>query len=208
LQASVYADYDSQLSLYAGKVCGELICVDGNDDSEIFNSSSTITWVSSIDETYQLLVHGVNSQVGNFELTVRQVERPVNDDCDNALPLNVGDTIQGSTVFAIQYNDNSTVPACGSATSLETPGVGLWYSLSGVQEDLVIVSIENSSFDTQVSIFIGSSCEDIVCIDGSSDPNGIALLTYETDTYLLLVHGLDGQVGDFELSIEAVAGQE
>ncbi|MFH1313513.1 MAG: FlgD immunoglobulin-like domain containing protein [Candidatus Eisenbacteria bacterium] len=65
-------DFDTKLSVYCGD-CGDLICVDGNDDECYDGASfllSTVTWCSQAMAEYKILVHGYGGAFGDFELDV------------------------------------------------------------------------------------------------------------------------------------------
>ena len=64
--------YDTRLSLFTGG-CGALECVTSNDDScDISGTRSTVNWESEDGATYLILVHGYNSNSGDFTLVVDQ----------------------------------------------------------------------------------------------------------------------------------------
>jgi len=70
LFAGAGATYDTKISVFC-KDCAEKTCVTGNDDvscSQIFRSG--VTWCSQLGATYNILVHGYSSGVGDFNLAV------------------------------------------------------------------------------------------------------------------------------------------
>jgi hypothetical protein len=78
---SPFTDYDTQLSVFDGS-CSDnaLECVGGNDDSPqcgINGVLSEVTWFAEVGEVYFILVHGYDSSIGAFELTVSEVVFPV-----------------------------------------------------------------------------------------------------------------------------------
>jgi len=63
-------DYDTKISVFC-RSCDEPICIDGNDDGCTNGASiflSTVTWCSQYGAEYLILVHGYESEVGDFEL--------------------------------------------------------------------------------------------------------------------------------------------
>lgn len=60
-------DYDSKLSVFTG-ACDSLVCVDGSDDFCDF--SAQVTFMSDSGKSYFFYVHGFQSDVGNFDISV------------------------------------------------------------------------------------------------------------------------------------------
>lgn len=61
------ASYDTKIHVYEG-TCGNLVCVDGNDDSCMLQSE--VTFSSSCGATYYILVSGFGGSTGAFDLTL------------------------------------------------------------------------------------------------------------------------------------------
>jgi hypothetical protein len=66
-----FSNYDTKISVFCGD-CGELLCINANDDSCSSPSGllSTVSWCSQAGAEYLILVHGYGSATGNFELSV------------------------------------------------------------------------------------------------------------------------------------------
>ena len=63
-----WTDYDTKLSVFCGG-CGGLNCVTANDDyhyPEVLRSS--VSWCSQWGTVYHVLVHGKDTDTGNFGL--------------------------------------------------------------------------------------------------------------------------------------------
>ena len=73
--------YDTRLSLFEG-ACGELICVDSNDD--FCGLQSMVEWSAMEGVDYLVLVHGFSSSAGDFTLlfTSQGIPEPGDDDGD------------------------------------------------------------------------------------------------------------------------------
>ena len=103
MHVQVEADYDSQLSIYAGNDCGNLLCVNGNDDNTVADgsASSNLGVFMESDATYRILVHGFNGDEGEFSLTLDAVDIAVNDQCSEAIELDLVSLQLGSTIYAL-----------------------------------------------------------------------------------------------------------
>lgn len=122
---------------------------------------------------------------------------PGNDLCSDAIALECGDTVAGTTIEA-SFDDE---PFCG--TSNTAPGV--WYSVS--HAGLITASTCNDAdFDTKLSVYEGE-CGALGCLDGNDDTPGCSGFTTELtwpstgDEQLLLVHGFGAATGNFNLTL-------
>jgi len=71
-------DYDTKISVFC-RSCEEPICIDGNDDGCTSDASalqSTVTWCSQYGAEYLILVHGYESEVGDFKLFLSEDGQP------------------------------------------------------------------------------------------------------------------------------------
>lgn len=209
------ADFDTQISVYNScDFSQENICEAGNDDGGICGGftggfGSQVVWQALDGNDYYILVHGVDLETGNFELSVDEVDDE--SVCESAATLELdtpisGTTIEGSTVtggFSCTYDQKGDVSIF--------PGVNVaWYKVIGTGNELSAeVTSALGAFGggfAQITLF--SSCGDIAssCVDGSYSEvfgNG-GTITWQSDSsveYYLMVHGNRGSVGNFELSL-------
>ncbi|MCP4123056.1 MAG: T9SS type A sorting domain-containing protein [Bacteroidetes bacterium] len=79
------ADFDTKISVYSGS-CGDLTCVDGNDDgSGCPGYTSELEVRTYVGTDYYIYIHGFSSETGNFDLSVTCA-----DTCE-AVTIEVGD---------------------------------------------------------------------------------------------------------------------
>jgi hypothetical protein len=205
------ADYDSKISVYEGSACNRLRCIDGDDDGcGGFSAPSTVTWDAKVGTTYYIFVHGSDSAVGSFALSVSLQLPPANDQCEGAITIastsGGGGRFSGSTELA---TSEESVRPCG--TEITSLGKGVWYSLSGVKGTVKLNMCGlNVNYDSQVSIYKGSDCRSLTCIDGDDDGCGgfqaPSLIEFTADTvdsvYKIYIHGVGSEVGQFEFDID------
>ncbi len=189
------ANYDTKISVFEGD-CGALGCVAGNDDAAGCSGfTSEVSWSSDGTESL-ILVHGFSSGTGDFDLTITCSDTADNDVCEDAIEINCGDTISGSTTTA-SLDDAGT---CG--TSNTAPGV--WYKIS--HDGLITASTCNAAdYDTKISVY-GDSCGALGCVAGNDDTSGCGITTEMTwgsdgSESLILVHGFSSQTGNFDLTM-------
>ncbi len=133
--------------------------------------------------------------------------QPPNDNCEDAILVDVGSVTAGTTIGASSDNlDN-----CG--TSISAPGV--WYRVVGTGDSLIAStcndgneSTGSADYDTKISVFSGD-CGDLSCVTGADDTQGCSSGTTKVSwpsafgvEYLILVHGFGSATGNFNLSID------
>eukprot|EP00980_Cylindrotheca_fusiformis_P011021 scaffold2533_cov137-Cylindrotheca_fusiformis.AAC.9 len=194
-------DFSKQVSLFEGS-CGDLICIDGGSyvsgfDNSVCYGSAGVSWDSVEGQDYYILVHGEYlGSSGNFDLYL-DVVHP-NHHCEAATPLALATEVEGSTFYGV---GQSTI-SCGEASEQSSNGV--WYTF--VNEESVAKPViattctlgEASSENVQISVFSGSDCDSLFCVDGSNstDPEGkcfikeagVAWLAEPNVVYRILVH--------------------
>lgn len=205
------ASFDTKISVFTGS-CGSLTCVGGQDDAAGCAGFTTSLDVVTIPgETYYVLVHGFGSATGNFSLTLSCPEPPVNDLCENAIPLQCEDVVSGNTEYATATGAPAT--DCFEDPWSDDMGPGVWYTLYGTGDDITLSTCDNANFDTKIDVFTGS-CGDLTCYAGNDDgpgcPGFTSELTFssvEGDMYYIYVsgytiNGILSATGDFTLTVD------
>ena len=124
---------------------------------------------------------------------------PENDACSTPIVLICGQTFEGATTEA-----TVDPQAINCYTSIQAPGV--WYSIVGTGEVIVLSTCNGFTYDTKINVYRGT-CGALVCTAGNDDGGDCATgstigFTSAAGTeYLILVQGYQGEVGDFELSV-------
>jgi hypothetical protein len=144
-----------------------------------------------------LILAGIGVGVGLI-LQPRQGELN-NSVCANSAPLFIGDTISGS----VGNSGVSKITTC-SPTKPNGEVKGRWFTFLGDGTSMTASTCGNTNFDSQISIYIGSSCESLSCVafsDNSpsccSSPDwecnstaaAISVATTLGVTYYICVHG-------------------
>ena len=139
----------------------------------------------------------------------------VNDECDGALPLACGQTIQANNEECATVDD---VEGCAAAQP-SSATAGLWYSFEGTGGEVTVSTCyPGTTFDTYLSVYEGA-CGDLTCVAGNDDQSEpdyddlcpvtfvASTVTMNTDlgqTYYVLVMGVFGESGDFEVGLSCV----
>ncbi len=137
---------------------------------------------------------------GPLAFTTLEQNLPVNAFCAGAVSLSCGQGATGNTALGVL----AQAPECGSGF-VSTPG--LWYTFAGDGSDVTLSTCDNAEFDTKISVWSGT-CSALVCEGGVDDAPGcggntsaVTIATSVGTTYFALVHGYDGGVGPFTITM-------
>lgn len=201
------ANFDTKLSVYTGS-CGNLSCVAGGDDAPGCEGNTSEVFFSSIaGNTYYVLVHAYEEQVGTFTLsaTCTPTCSPIeaNDECANAIAIEP----TGIGQCAPTTGDNS----CAFATGVENPPcdpyssiVDIWYSFNSGDQTSFVVSLAALTAE-EVSAALYTDCGSIEYVDceaGIDAPWIVNGLQPQTDYLIRVWNGGGPDAGTFALCIE------
>jgi hypothetical protein len=217
LQLTINSNYDMQLSVFEldsdedDANCQEdLVCVTGTEGMAPFYTAGSVVWNAEQDRIYYIFVHGFQA-VGDFDMLLGTVTPPENYQCANAIQLEPDEIIAGSTAFAAMDDefpgdDQNELASC-SASDRTSPGN--WYSLTGTGKPIQLSF--SSDFEAQLTVFSrngdGKGCDSLKCVGGirGSPPDfmsgSVSWDSRQGLVYYILMHGVEGQVGDFDLRI-------
>lgn len=124
--------------------------------------------------------------------------------CKDAVELSQSMSITGTT---INGTPDGNLDTCGDVSS---NGVGVWYTMEGTGTRMSVSTCDGSNFDTQISVFSGSSCDGgLKCEYGNDqrtncgqDASQLIFLAEKGQRYYIRVHGLRSSVGIFSLTVE------
>ncbi|MBL8745555.1 MAG: hypothetical protein JNK58_04270, partial [Phycisphaerae bacterium] len=198
---------DTILGLYSG-TCGNLTQRACNDDFCGFKSQLCATGLT-VGQVYYIQVASYDdASRGTYRVSVTCPcpPAPANDLCSGATLLAVPTAIGGVAGNTTNATVDSNVPVCGYS-QVNAPGV--WYRLVGNGRNLTASLCSTATqFDTKISVFCGS-CTQLICIENNDDDCGLASevswCSESGRTYYILVHGFNGQVGPFAISVSTEA---
>jgi hypothetical protein len=191
--------FKTAITVLAGN-CTSAICVAANDES-VINGCSEVTWLSTLDETYKILVHGYEEQEGDFGLSVVEEKVSVaNDFCVDATRVSLSPNVLTGTT------KNSTDDEVTTCMDVVQTGYGVWYTVVGSGDRIIASTCTKTSqdFDTKISVFTGTNCGSLTCVVG--DDNGCGLQSravwrgQPNVTYYILVHS--EEEGEFGLVVD------
>jgi len=114
---------NTRLTLFQGSGCSTQICVTSKDDGG--GNNNFLSFAALSGQTYRLLVTGVSASEGTYNIEIKELARPANDDCASALKL--------PTVPSSVGGDSSGSFSDFQATTCSVPPVsrGVWYNFTG-----------------------------------------------------------------------------
>jgi hypothetical protein len=161
---------------------------------------------------------GANINIGYYDDKPEQMwylEVVDNNKCKNAVTINCGQTISGTTANFTRDN----IDICGSASNQYPNTPSVWYRLTNIQPNTTVTVTtcsNNTNFDTQLGVYKASStCGLMECVTGNDDASGErcgqypfyqSKLTFTTDNnmekdYFIVVFGYSSS-GEFELRVD------
>ena len=139
----------------------------------------------------------------------------VNDNCEGALQITCGMTLMADNSDCANEDD---VEGCAGELA-SNPTAGLWFTFAGTGYPIdVTTCYPGTLIDTYMSVF-ESGCNGLVCIGGNDDqsepdyddlcPTSFTASTVNVESqlgviYHVLVQGVFGEAGSFEIGLECV----
>jgi hypothetical protein len=175
-------------------------CIDDISSGNIGNANVNIPLLAG--QTYYIMGDPESTGGGSVTFTLNcPVSPPSNDLICNAITINCGTTLNGTTI----NSTNSGVGEGGSCGTSQTTG-GVWYKVVGTG-DLMMVSLCATFWDSKISVYQGT-CTTPTCVGGVDDDGPSCVgssssyqwLSVLGTTYWVLVHGYS-TTSSFSLSL-------
>lgn len=187
-----HAGFLPQISVYSGTSCDTLSCEGGS-------STGSLAWRVVSGTTYYVLVNGLNTAHGDFDLSFSWESK---DTCEFATPISVNGAAVTQTTAEARLHD---VPVCGTTGFHTAPG--MWFSVNGTGNLLSATTCgADSDLDSHVSIF-RDSCSSLQCVGstGQDLPCGasgaVSWFSEANVAYKIYVSGRGSRVGSFALKV-------
>jgi len=192
------SDFDTMLAAYQGTAVDALgAALASNDDTN--GLQSMISFEVTSGETYDIVVDGFSSAMGNITLTYT-VAPPPNDNFANAelLAVNTG-TVSGSNIRATAEVDEPAHGAFG-------PTASVWYEWTPTVSGLARIDTFGSDFDTLLAAYQGTAVDALgAALASNDDTNGLqSMISFEVTSgqkYRIVVDGFfTGATGNIVLN--------
>jgi hypothetical protein len=182
------ATFDTTLGVFTGGAVNALTSVASNDD---FNGAtqSKLTFTATAGTTYRIAVDGFGAAQGSFSLQYSQ-NGPANDNF--ASPA----TLTGATG---KISTNS-VRSTGEPNHGSVPDRSVWYSWTAPETGPAVFHTRESTFDTAVAAYTGTSITGLTQLASNDQFNGSnqSKITFDATagtTYRIAVDGFGSTTG-------------
>ncbi len=159
-----------------------------NDDACDSQSKLNITLTGG--RTYAIRVAGFDGAAGDYILNItRYSQQPVNDLCNNAIPLSLDLPYYGTTLGATGQKSSS----CAGNDKLD-----VWHTFRPARSGYHTISLCGSSFDTTLAVYTSCTGSELACNDNMCDVKS-EVVVYLTagQTYYIRIAGKGGNTGDY-----------
>lgn len=195
-------DFAARLDIYGLRECVLGTCVAPRDSD--CGQGYQVVFKSELDVNYRALVYKSSLIQGiQFGLSIQSFDPVANDECQDAIALEAGSSVQGNTLEA---TFDLETPDCGN---LYQPGV--WYSVQGTGKRMIASTCNNeTNFSTEISIYTGTcGTSTLECVLSTpqycKEKASVFWESTTAQTYYVFVHGSDygvfPNVGNFSLFV-------
>jgi len=183
------SDFDTTLSVYDSCMGTELAC---NDDSCDRQSELVISLTQGL--TYYIRIAGYDGDMGNYSLNINESSPPpLNDECQNSIPLQLDVPYTGSTVNATGIS----VSTCSEDDTLD-----VWFNYTPDETGTYQIDLCDSQFDTTLSVYNSCDGNELVCNDDFCQLQSQVSIYLETGiNYLIRVAGYRGAIGSYTILV-------
>ena len=184
-------------SLECADVASNVDSIGRNDNN--CDAASDVMFRAHHDEIYYIYVKG-DGDGGSFQLTLESMPLS-NDSCDGAIPLATDGSVTPGTTDTATF---ATLETCNGIT-VTSPGV--WYTFVGTGTEEFVSLCHATDYDSKLTLYSGSSCQDLQCVGGDDDGCGsgkTSTLDFDSvagQTYFVYVHGFQGETGNFGIAV-------
>jgi hypothetical protein len=192
-------DLDTEISLFRGS-CDALECITGTGEALSCGEGGSIAWETDVDDEYFIYVSGRGSRVGEFWLTIEEVDL-IGTMCTK--PLSLGYSIPMEISGSTDSGSAEVVEIGGDVGSAR----GVWYEMTGTGNLVELSACESQNgFDARVSVFTGD-CDEPESIGQSAkcgeEGDYVEWDSTVGDDYHIFVHGADEEeTGEFVMSLK------
>ncbi|MCY3022213.1 MAG: S8 family serine peptidase [Planctomycetota bacterium] len=196
LVSTAGSTFSTVLGVYTGPAVTQLTAAaSSNQGAVVFDAV--------VGTTYYLAVDGVGGATGSIALSLKYP--PSNDDFVNAAIITSEGVQEGSNV-------NATKEAGEPLHASNFGGTSVWWQWTPASSTRVVVSTQDSTFDTVLAVYTGATLAGLAEVAGNNDEDslyGIITSRVEFDavagtTYWIAVDGFDGASGHIRLHLRPI----
>ncbi|MFN0174113.1 MAG: PPC domain-containing protein, partial [Saprospiraceae bacterium] len=183
------------LDLFLMSYCEPPICYEKSINSTQFDDELIIVTLNP--GVYYIVVDGFNYAEGDYHLSLQC-------GCNSPTTLNCGPILTGQTTAGQPNNYSAnTYSACGISGVAPYGAPDKLYTFTLNQTEEVNISMEVLSANTNLDVFLLSSCNPAICYAYSNNtaPFESIQATLPPGTYYVIVDGFNGSQGNFNIQL-------
>lgn len=193
---TIGSDFDTLLAVYRGTSVSALTLVAQNDDIvPLTDRVSQLSFTAVSNTTYRIAIDGWNGEYGGFRLNINP---PPNDRFANCV------TLSGSAGQVTSHNIGATKEPREPAHAGDIGGHSVWYCWTAPTNGSWVFDTINSSFDTLLAVYTGTSVSNLTAVVSDDDSGGnfrsrLTLNAVSGRSYRIAVDGAGGATGTIAL---------
>lgn len=197
------SDFDTLLAVYSGTSIHSLVGIVSNDDAN-GGRQSQVEFDAVSGTTYRIVVDGYAGASGAVALAVTQSAAPLNDNLEDAQPL---DTSVADSASASGSTRKATAQSGEPAHAGSAAARSLWWTWTAPRAGQVRIDTAGSGFDTVLAVYTGESLGALTEVasnddDATDNTSAVIFQAVEGRVYRIALDGYRGRSGQFELSLE------
>lgn len=186
------SDFDTILAVYTGSTLNSLSPVASNDDATERDLTSKVIFDVVAGTTYQIAIDGYGGDCGTFFLSINKLQggsAPPNDLFQNAI------LISGSSTIVTGSNIGATKETGEPDHSGNSGGSSVWWRWVAPSNTTVVISTEDSDFDTLLAVYTGSTLQNLTVVAQNDDDyygSGYSVVTFSATSNQIYYIAVDG----------------
>jgi lysyl oxidase len=160
---TIGSSFDTLLAVYTGNSIATLALVAQNDDIDVFNLASRVTFTPVNGTTYWIAVDGYFGASGSVVLNLS----PANNN------FTACQVIAGTAGSVIGFNLGANLETGEPNHAGTLGGRSVWYCWTAPTSDEVEFNTLGSSFDTLLAVYTGGSVNSLTEVASNDDINGL-----------------------------------
>ena len=170
------------------------------------DGSATVTLPSIVTSQARIKVKGNGNiffDISNQNFSISESEPPANDAICNAITINCGDNLEGTTVNAIPSSLGE--PSCTGGTEND-----VFYRFNATEGNTYTITVNGENYDGVLAIYSGScfgTLTELACADDGLSQNIAETIEYtaEEDVQIYIqTYDWSSSEGDFTISLDCV----
>lgn len=190
------SDFDTLLAVYTGSSVNNLTLVASNDDADINNKFSRLSFNAIAGTVYSIAVDGYDGAFGTAVLTINP---PAND------KFIYCEAVSGGSGHAAGSNIGATKEPNEPDHDGNIGGHSVWYCWTAPGTGAVEFDTVGSDFDTTMGVYVGNSVDNLALVGSNNDSGGnvtslVGFNAVAGTLYHVAVDGVSGASGTISLN--------